>query len=127
LAARRREFRLGNFNARSHCVKQGALPLSLRQDGGWNGAYTPSSSSAVFAPFDEIFSFELLLGGSVYQNVIPLDILVGAFYNWREALTAGVLDVLDDVDALGVGLGRHTVHLWGSLDSIVDSKAENNS
>ena len=80
------------------------MPLSLRQDVGRNGAHTLSSSSAVLPPFDEVFSFKMLLGGSVDQNVIPMDVPVGALYNRREAPAVGVLDVLDDVDALGVGL-----------------------
>jgi hypothetical protein len=66
----------------------------------------------------------MLLGGSVDQNVIPVDVPVGALHNRREAPAVGELDVLDDVDALGVGLGSHTVHLWRPMDSIVDSKAE---
>jgi hypothetical protein len=40
---------------------------------------------------------------------------VGALYNRREAPAVGVLDVLDDVNALGIGLGSHTVHLWVSV------------
>src|ERR1017187_9913332 len=124
LAGRWRGFRLGNINARGFRVQQGALPLSLRQDVGWNGAYTLAPSSAVLPPFDEVFSFKMLLGGSVDENVIPVNVSVGALYNRREAPAVGVLDVLYDVDALGVGLGSHTVHLWCPMDSIVDSKVK---
>ena len=56
-------------------------------------------------------TFGVMFFETVNENVVPMDVARGAARDRRETPAAIVLDVLGDVDAVGVRVNCHIIHI----------------
>ena len=83
------------------------MPLGTGQHLGGNRAHRLTPATAVVAPLDEIAAFGMAHFNTFDQDRIPADVAVRFAGEGSEAPAFVERYVLDDIDAIGIGVGRH--------------------